>query len=1088
MTKGLITLTLITGLLNVGSGCSVDKGPSQSSVTGPISAGGPIISPVTPPPLLPDALKEITVSIVGDGQVLINGDKVCTSVRSPCSYNLNQALSPVITVLPTAGVLFFYWLNCPNPSGTICYGNSSESSTIIANFAPHEPSPPVSVPSLSVSDASVDEGGFLDFVISLSQAAPTNVNVFFSLSDQTAVFGINYTAPIFEEITIPPGETTAHIYVQTIDDLSYSPQPQTMILNLNNVNGAEVQNSNAVGTIRNINIQPLAIMTNLSVQAELNSSINIQGTLSNASNFCGVYADQSNGLSKTISLGTLTITDPQALKFSFTPVTGARGDADFTVYVCSGTQKTTAHVRISIDNPLANLQPGIAVRASACIYCHATINSNVITDFGFGNDYFFGQRSNLPWDYGTVYGNNSGNWQGTVLSGKIIVPHEATISQTLKNSFTYLYPANKPPPLVSSVADFLRWYLNSNSDGSKYQVTEAKSIFIGAPTASRLREAAGKQPSDGPIKFLPENQSVPTLSNFKVVTGMRPDDTTGDYVTNDPSTEIVCNGDVLIDAPLFLNQPKINSVSGCRLYVTQTVFLEAPLTYTNESSTTNLQISSSKAILAGIGWNDCGVNWRDDEPVVAGRNHSILGRIKDYTYVNSNTFVRNMTSGNPQDFFDSVYSDALLIPRADLLDAKCQTANTTSVTIHGKVTLGSSIVNVSDTSPLQAGMSLFADDFPPGSRVQSILSSTAIQIGIGTSESVPANGSSVSEILTFTNPRNLSLNHILINAPIVHSRYTGDVQGAIISEYALMSLGLFSYSFDPIFLSVPVLPLLNTNEYLDVQTSGASPDNNLPPVAGFTFRHLPVNNFNHRLDFYPYSQQFRSKPLTYDPDGSIASISFNVEQISPLSINPFVPSPHCQVGSIIQPDDHLCREANNDAFYSVTIGANYGTYRVTETVTDNVGAVTTTFKDIVVDQESESKFDTRYSVSPMVNPGIDKTTYTFSILNDEQNRLQSTDYQYRWNITAASVHDLDTFNVHNPCAYQAAETSPGSTYVFGKSLIRYFDLSEPTIFQNANCPEADSSVPNIYQIQLRFTDWTSGITMFRNYNLEIDPL
>jgi hypothetical protein len=52
---------------------------------------------------------------------------------------------------------------------------------------------------------------------------------------------------------------------------------------------------------------------------------------------------------------------------------------------------------------------------------------------------------------------------------------------------------------------------------------------------------------------------------------------------------------------------------------------------------------------------------------------------------------------------------------------------------------------------------------------------------------------------------------LLINAPMIHSRYLGQVRGTIIAELALFSLGAFHFEFDPVFGEVNVLPLLTTS-------------------------------------------------------------------------------------------------------------------------------------------------------------------------------------------------------------------------------------------------------------------------------------
>lgn len=65
-----------------------------------------------------------------------------------------------------------------------------------------------------------------------------------------------------------------------------------------------------------------------------------------------------------------------------------------------------------------------------------------------------------------------------------------------------------------------------------------------------------------------------------------------------------------------------------------------------------------------------------------------------------------------------------------------------------------------------------------------------------------------------TSPRTaIDFNGVLLNAPIVHSRYLGNVKGTVIAEAALFAVGNFKFAFDPVFTKVNVLPLL-TNPIL----------------------------------------------------------------------------------------------------------------------------------------------------------------------------------------------------------------------------------------------------------------------------------
>lgn len=63
----------------------------------------------------------------------------------------------------------------------------------------------------------------------------------------------------------------------------------------------------------------------------------------------------------------------------------------------------------------------------------------------------------------------------------------------------------------------------------------------------------------------------------------------------------------------------------------------------------------------------------------------------------------------------------------------------------------------------------------------------------------------------------LGFTSLLLNAPIIHSRYSGKFKGLVIAEFALFYQGKSSYEFDPVFKQVPVLPLLKDEDYLLVE-------------------------------------------------------------------------------------------------------------------------------------------------------------------------------------------------------------------------------------------------------------------------------
>jgi hypothetical protein len=64
---------------------------------------------------------------------------------------------------------------------------------------------------------------------------------------------------------------------------------------------------------------------------------------------------------------------------------------------------------------------------------------------------------------------------------------------------------------------------------------------------------------------------------------------------------------------------------------------------------------------------------------------------------------------------------------------------------------------------------------------------------------------------------NVDFSRLLLNAPQVHSRYKGNFKGLIIAEVVLFRLGKSNFAFDPVFKSVPVLPILKDSDYLAVK-------------------------------------------------------------------------------------------------------------------------------------------------------------------------------------------------------------------------------------------------------------------------------
>ncbi len=282
---------------------------------------------------------------------------------------------------------------------------------------------------------------------------------------------------------------------------------------------------------------------------------------------------------------------------------------------------------------ISHFRPALVVRASGCILCHGRVESTIITDFGFGNSYYFGAGSGLNAFNGSVYGNHAENWSTLSLVGSVVVPR-----------------APGPTAAYSSLAAYVRSTLQSPLNA----VLEKNISFIGAPTASRILEVAGVFPSEHPQwKYLPQSGSA-DIAGLRLASS-------GQYVENIPGEEVVCAGDVIVSSVLFLNNLRLRTERGCRFYVTGSVFIQGAITYLGTNNDRNLQVSSSRAVVMGLG----------PGATDGGAGNTLTNRLQNF-WTRPGYFTRD-TSRSTQEKLDSIVLDSSSI--ADLSDASAQTPN-----------------------------------------------------------------------------------------------------------------------------------------------------------------------------------------------------------------------------------------------------------------------------------------------------------------------------------------------------------------------------------------------------------------------------
>jgi hypothetical protein len=315
------------------------------------------------------------------------------------------------------------------------------------------------------------------------------------------------------------------------------------------------------------------------------------------------------------------------------------------------------------NNCISEYAPALAVRAAACITCHAKISPSVITDFGYGDRYFFGKRvdgSTLGSFDGGIYGDfyggepNKTGWLTAEIAESIVVP-QASFDFDLTAAGAKLAKANYQQPLqATSLAKYLQSLEARKAKPAT--VIEKKTVFIGAPSANTLEARFQiEQASGSKFKYVKNENSSPHIEGIELNSGK-------EYYTN--TREVVCDGDLFIRGTLFLNHVTIATKSGCRIYVTGPIYLQNAVTYKKlggSEDNTNLQLVSAEAILLGVGDKSCEANSKE----------SSLSRRLVSGYAISTFHTRDASSKSiaPKTFGQSIYDQGKKI--ASLEDASC---------------------------------------------------------------------------------------------------------------------------------------------------------------------------------------------------------------------------------------------------------------------------------------------------------------------------------------------------------------------------------------------------------------------------------
>lgn len=536
-------------------------------------------------------------------------------------------------------------------------------------------------------------------------------------------------------------------------------------------------------------------------------------------------------------------------------------------------------IELIIGNPFQNVNVSLAVRGAGCFMCHAKINSDFVTDFG-GNDEwgwnnelkhssnrwmdwaFYGDFQSIPtWSDFTGSGLDSSPVTGQIITGNyslsnlkpktisdcgfngicteykdqfpFLLRHNPCYSEnsatnncsveTIKDNKSRYFNAGfklnnyfkntnaaKNRFLSSTVAEYLTRveaeksnrsvmsifenlvptfpvgvnYINGYQSIENYQpakVSVAKELYIGAPTASDIGlsnnsyaylkndssngiELVGLvQRSDGHFEIQQSSQlrKIHPLTKIQVYESV-----------------LQCDGDLKLKGNILLKNLKLKTLNGCRLYVDGIVYIQGQILYEQLNSdlnqNANLQITSTEAIILGLK-DFSSTNSGCDEQAYR-RGYSSVGPLTA-RLVNWATYHERPT----------------MKVRSYPEDAQGWDSS-------GKLIYGSKNINVLSNKIIN-GANNYNNYFD------------ARCLG---ADQISKNGETDIHKLNFTE---VSYEKLLLNAPIVQSGYKGSFKGIIIAEIALFSLDAskpFDFQFDPIFKTVPILPLIQMDKIFKV--------------------------------------------------------------------------------------------------------------------------------------------------------------------------------------------------------------------------------------------------------------------------------
>lgn len=119
------------------------------------------------------------------------------------------------------------------------------------------------VPSLTIGDVSVTEGGLATFFVTLSNPSAQTVTVNWATANNTAVSPADYQGGN-DTLTFTPGQTSRSFSITTVNDSLDEVNPETYFVNLTNPNNAFISDSQAIGSLQDNDPAPSISISDVS--------------------------------------------------------------------------------------------------------------------------------------------------------------------------------------------------------------------------------------------------------------------------------------------------------------------------------------------------------------------------------------------------------------------------------------------------------------------------------------------------------------------------------------------------------------------------------------------------------------------------------------------------------------------------------------------------------------------------------------------------------------------------------------------------------------------------------------------------------